>query len=285
MLTLDEILIILLSTLPAMAMLARKLWTDYRLGRQVFTAGAVLSGAAIVLLSSPVDSSIVPRKQWMEVGVGGSSGSYYELVRDCNGNELSRSRVKHQATGLDISSNWKNGNTYTKIGIRGVSGESDPVREDLYALDYKYFNYGLYGGVSHKVFGATIGLVSNNLNYRTNFDWLQDETRLYPMFNLRIGKVSRYSVDFRFYDEPALGFANEPPVSLGLVNWGFRDPSGGKRIRLGMAFASNSENALTVSSKFPLGNMGLYGEFCAYVGNINIIQAGLRFKFKEVEKK
>lgn len=291
LLTLDEILLILISCLPAMIVLVRGLIAAQRSGQKVFAPAMMLSATALSLFLSPLDSigpnEIIPGassyRHWTEVGASGAFGSYKDISRDCDGNAIQSNVIKYKAGGLNISSNWQRDELYLKAGIRGAFGKATS-KDPLYTYNYDYTasSYGFYGGLSYKWIGASLGVFARDKTYKDSINGSIDRsTELLPSFTLRLGLAARYSLDFRLFDEPAFGFSNEPVFSMGLANWGFDDPSGNTFLRLGLAVTSTGESAFHLAGRFPLGTNGLSGDLAAYLGNANMLHIGLHYRFGE----
>ena len=286
-LTLDETMIVLVSCLPAIFVLGKLLKKAYRAGEKVITPVLMLSGTAIGLFLSPLDT-IAPtislvKRQWIEVGTGGGFGNYQKISRDCDGNIVNREFINYNSGALDINSNWQNGNLYLKSGIRGAFGTAKPRNSNFssdYDDNYRYSSFGLYGKLSYNSIGVSLGIFNRQKIF---YDGVK-EVQILPSATLRLGPVKKYSFDIRIFDEPAFGFSSEPVFSMGLFNWGFKDPTGSKFLRFGFATTNSAEFSYTMSLGFPLGDDGWSGSLTGYVGNANLLNFGLRYRFKGIQK-
>lgn len=277
LLTLDEKMILLVSCLPAIVAMIRRLRQDYQLGEKILAPAMMLSVSTLVLFVSPIDSigpgeNAPTKRQWIEVGAGGITGNYRDISRDCDGNIVRNDKVKYSSGSLDINSNWQKSDFRSTVGIRGAKGSASSIAGHEHK--YSYYSYGLYGSISSKVIGISLGTFNRNRDF---FDGEKDQ-RWFPSGSLRIGRLSRYSFDFRAFDDPIVGISTEPIVSVGLVNWGFRDPTESRSIRFGFAVTQNGESGLNLSGRFPLGN-SLSGNIGAtLVGTVNMVAVGLRYQ-------
>ncbi len=286
LMTLDEAMVILVSCVPALVLLGRQLWREHSTGRSVLAPASLLSATAIVLMINPIDS--IPNKalpgewkQWMEVGAAGSFGSYKDISRDCDGNVVSEDKVKTNSAGAEVNANWQRGWTKLQVGLRGTFGNASTDENNNEDSNYRYTSFGLHGRASSKVIGASLGLFNRHRNFPAYVGDYPSQNDFLLSASLRIGRLDRYFVDFRFYDEPMLGLANEPVFSFGFLNLGFNDPSGNSLLRAGMAVTSVGESAFNLAGQFPFGKTGINGGFSAYLGNANMFSLGLRYRFRD----
>ncbi len=288
LLTLDEAMVILVSCIPAIALLGRVLWREHRLGRAVLAPASMLSITTILLISNPLDSipvkpSAKEWKHWLDIGAGGSAGNYRDISRDCDGNQIKDDLVKVNSGGGELNANWQRGWTKLQIGLRGTFGSAQTDENNDADNNYRYAAFGVRGEASSKYVGVSVGFFQRNRSYpnKVGLGFPATDKDFLPSGSLWIGRADRYSVDVRLFDEPALGFSNEPPFSMGLLNWGFNDQSGNSNIRLGFAVTSPGENAFALSGRFPLGKTGLSASLAAYLGKANIFSVGMRYQFME----
>ncbi len=283
LLTFDEAMVILASCAPAVLMLGRQLWRERSSGRPVLATATMLSATAMVVLLNPLDT-IAPNqnprewKQWVEVGAAGSFGSYKVISRDCDGNVIREDIIKANSGGGEINANWQRGWTKLQVSLRGAFGKTHPEDNNEAYYNFRYSSFGLQGRASSKWIGGSLGLFNRQQNFK--FGGTRENYML-PSMSLRLGRPDRYSIDFRFYDEPTLGLSNVPPFSMGLFNWGFNDRSGNSLLRVGFAITSPAESAFHLAGQFPLGQDGVIGSFSAYIGKANMVGFGLRYRFKE----
>ncbi|MFN0175901.1 MAG: prolipoprotein diacylglyceryl transferase family protein [Saprospiraceae bacterium] len=287
LMTLDEAMVILVSCLPAMLLLGRQLWREYCAGRSVLAPASMLSATAIVLMLNPIDS--IPNKalpgewkRWMEVGAAGSFGNYKEISRDCDGTKISEDIIKTNSGGAEFSANWQRGWTKLQVGLRGAFGKAKSDDNNYDYNNYRYSSIGLHGRADSKFIGASLGFFNRQRNFLASVD-VDNHSRneFLPSASLRFGRLDRYFIDFRYYDEPMLGLSNEPIFSFGFLNVGFNDPNGNSLLRAGMALTSVGETAFNLAGQFPLGKTGINGGFSAYLGNANMLSLGLRYRFRE----
>jgi prolipoprotein diacylglyceryltransferase len=282
-LSLDETVAILLSCLPAIYVLGQLLWRAHLSGQKVLAPTIMLSATTLALIVTPLDS-IAPtiiKRQWLEVGTGGALGNYQNITRDCGGNVVDRDKINYGSGGLEISSNWQRNNLNLKAGLRGAFGKSHPQDAYLPEFDYRYSSFGLYGKVSFDWIGFSLGGFSREKRLESGLK----ETSFVPSASIRFGPVHKYSFDIRAFDEPTFGFSNEPVVSIGLVNWGFKDHSGSKFLRFGFAAISNQEFMWHFSGGYPFGKSGLSGSLAAYLGNGAMVHWGLRYRFNDRQRR
>ncbi len=287
LLTFEEAMVMLISCIPAVLILGRHLWREHHLGRSVLAPVSMLSFTAIILIVNPLDT-IAPQqnpkewKQWIEIGGGGSFGSYKEINRDCDGNAVSEDIIKINSGGGEISANWQRGWTKLQVGLRGTFGTAHTDENNNPDNNYKYSSLGAHARLSDKWIGLSLGIFNRQERFPDKVGVSYPiRNEFLPSGSLRIGRRDRYFVDFRVFDEPVLGLSNEPVFSMGLVNWGFDDPSGNSFLRVGFAVTSPVESALNLAGQFPLGESGLSGGFSAYLGRANMFSFGLRYRFKE----
>ncbi len=286
LMTLDEAMVILVSCISAVLLLGRQLWLEHRTGQSVLAPASMLSATAIVLMLNPIDS--IPNKalpgewkRWMELGAAGSFGSYKDISRDCDGNRVREDIIKTNSGGAEFNANWQRGWTKLQVGLRGAFGKASTDDNNLSDSNYSNSSIGIHGRASSKVIGASLGFFNRHRNF-PSYVGLSDpsQNELLLSASLRIGRLDRYFVDFRYYDEPMLGLSNEPVFSFGFLNLGFKDPSGNSLLRAGMAVTSVGEAAFNLAGQFPLGKTGINGGFSAYLGDANMFSLGLRYRFR-----
>lgn len=287
-LSLDETMVILVSCLPALLIMGRQLWKERSGSKSVWAPVSLLSATALLLTINPLDSipaHPMPKEgwtQWFEVAGGGITGNYKEISRDCDGNIVGVDVVKVGFGGAEFNSNWQKGWTKLQICARGAFGNAHTNENISTDNNYHYVSYGLLGRAESKWIGASLGVFRRQYSYSNEVGMGINAVNEYqPTGALRIGRVDRYSIDFRLFDEPTLGLANEPVFSAGLVNLGFKDPTGTRHMRAGLAFDTNAEVSLVLDGQFPIGNKGLSGSLSLYLGNASMFGAGLRYRFKE----
>lgn len=285
LLTIDEMMLILVSCAPAMVLLAQRLWQQYQEGQAAWGAALMLSGGAIGVLMGPVDSlglnnpPSVHWKRWTEVGAGGTFGNFKDVSRDCGGQIVSSSKVPYNAAGLDVTRYWMRDRVHFNLGARGAYGAArGGVEGIIIESNYDYFAYGIHGGVQAGWFGIGAGL--NNRHYRYSSDVLgPNETIPEVSANLRVGLIPRYSFDIRVNDEPVVPLTNEPVVSIGLVNWGFNDPTGARFMRAGVAYTRERAAAFAFSGRIPLDKNNRWSlQSGIYLGYINQFQVGIKYR-------
>lgn len=292
LLTFDEAMVIFVSCTPSVLLLGRQLWREHHTGKPMWVPASMLSATAFVLVFHPVDT-IAPEpkpiewKQWTEVGAGGSFGSYKKIVRDCSGNVVREDIIKTNSGGGEISSNWEKGWTKLQISLRGTFGTAHTDDNKDKDSNYNYSSFGVVGGVSLEWFGLSSGLFSRYRKFPARLGLSRSsQSVIYPSVSVRIGPLDRFFLDARVYDEPLLGFSNEPVFSSGF-NWGFNDRTGNSRLRVGFAINGVGDHyipedmAFHLAGQFPLGDSGLSGGFAGYLGHTNMLSMGLKYRFKE----
>jgi hypothetical protein len=122
---------------------------------------------------------------------------------------------------------------------------------------------GTYFRIENKWVGLGLGLYyypSYNIETEPGWGSIIDESvvkmgKTVPMASLRIGKRSGYFIDATLYDNHIFNYFPQPTGSLGLINWGFKDPSGNSNLRLGLVYMQD-ELGYTISGKVPIKNTG-----------------------------
>lgn len=290
LLTLDEAMVILVSCLPSIVLLGRMLWREHIAGQSVLAPASMLSIATILVIGNPLDTIPIRRptsdewKWWMEIAGGGSIGKYKEIdvSRDCDGNTTKEIFITNVSSGGgEVLSNWQRGSTKLQIGVRGTFGNAQSNDTNEFDNNYKYSSIGAIGSFEEEVVGLSLGVFRRHRIFPDKVVNLPgSKTQYLPSLAVRLGRLDRFSLDARLFDELTLGFSNEPLFSSG-CNWGFDDPSGRSRLRVGFAVVSSAQSALHVSGQFPWGETGLSGSLSAYLGNATMFSFGLRYRFQE----
>ncbi len=285
--TIAETLFILASCAPAIILLSRILWREYILGKSVLVQASMLSATTILLITNPLDS--IPKntqakewKRWIDVGAGGIFGKYKEekaVERDCNGNVVRKEidEISAKYGGGEINANFQNGSDKFQIGIRGAFGQNSTLENSDPNDNNHYTSLGVRGEYSGNIVGLAIGVFNQQKTYPAKVGQ-NSNAKLLGLGSLRLGRLSSLFIDLRVYDEPILAMSYQP-ISSGGINWGFGDPSGNARIRLGVATAG-SEAAIMFAGSIPFTKQ-LSGSLAAYFGNANLFSFGLRYQFKE----
>jgi len=301
LLTLDERLVLLVSSIPALYYLARAVRQAVVSRQPVLASAGMLSATIVAHLAIPLDTiapsstpvSTAPVGQdslpaiknrhyapWkkgdkaFDFGIGGTIGSYrHEIVqRDCGGNVISRqvSSVQNRSAAFDATYSMGLSAGRLGFGLRGISGSTEA--RDIPEKTSDYRAAGPYMLYEYNKFGLHAGILFVNATPSA-----PEYGRVLPMFGLRMGRLSKTHFDLAYWQNHGWSFYPEPAFSMGLSH-GLGDPSGAKNVRLGYGVV-NSEGALFVSARLPIGNSPLLADFAAQFNSNVMVNFGLRYRF------
>lgn len=291
LLTLDETLVILVSCLPALWVLAGKVWETRRLEKGWIAQLSFLSAGLIMLTGNPIDSTgNKPGEkhwnQWLEIGGGGAFGNITRknVTKDCDGNTTSidYDHIKTGYGGGEMSYNWGKGTKQFQIAGRTASGHYKSSDSNKANDNNRFFAFGLSTRLESRSFGLSLGFMQRKRHFAENV-MLQksNEKDILPVLSMRFGTREKLFFDFRVFDDPMIGLAMEPVFSFG-GNWGFRDPSGDTYLRAGIAFPNNSsgddKGAFHIAGEYPILKGSLYGTTSAYLGDLKMISFGMKYR-------
>ncbi|MCB9290531.1 MAG: prolipoprotein diacylglyceryl transferase [Lewinellaceae bacterium] len=283
LLSFEEKVVLTLSYCPAMAAVIRRVWVGWALMPQRLATVSLLSLTAAIVVAVPTDTipRIVKGDHWIDIGVGGVTGSYQEVSRNCDGRIIDTEKIKLTSAGFDASYNYQlSDKENVGAGVHGSFGEvksEDPLSENNFnyrALGpYLFFNgkgLGFRGGPLFVNYGGRP--VDNGQQY------FGPSTQTIFSAYLRVGNRAKYFVDAGYYDFPFAHFSPEPVFSFGLFNWGFEDISGGRTLRLALA-SIKDELGFVASGRGALGKTNLFLEGSVYVQKEVMVGAGLRYRW------
>ena len=283
LLSFEEKVVLGLSYCPAMAAVIRRVWAGWELLPWRLATVSLLSVTTLILAATPLDSipQIVKGDRWFDIQVGGVTGAYDEVSRDCSGNVIDTKKVNLNSAGFDVSYNYQSGDKENVgLGVHGSFGKvkaEDPLMED----NFNYQAYGPYLSFNSRRLGLRGGPLFihyggrpwKDMQYYHNYPSKEVNLTAY----LRLGNRAKYFVDVGYYDFPGAHFFPEPSFSIGLFNWGFEDPTGGRNLRLGLA-AINEETGVVASARGPLWKGNLFLEGSLYVQRKPMIGMGLKYR-------
>lgn len=283
LLSFEEKVVLVLSYFPGMAVVIRRVWADWALLPQRVATVSLLSLTFVVLAAVPTDTipRMVKGDQWIDIGIGGVTGSYQEVYRDCDGNVTDTKDINLNSAGLDASYNFQVGDKESVgLGVHGSLGKvkaEDPMMED----NFNYQAYGPYLSIDGRRLGLRGGPLFINYSGRPwhsepyYYNYPSKEVNLTAY--LRVGNRAKYFFDAGYYDFPGAHFFPEPVVSIGLFNWGFQDPTGERNLRLALAVI-NDESGVMASGRGPLWKGNLFLEGSLYVQRKPMIGIGLKYR-------
>ncbi len=272
-LTFEEEGVLVLACAPALFFLAKTLRSRWSNEKPKSLPAALFSAAALTLLATPLDTfpPMEPGRQWIEMGGGFTTGAYDDISRDCDGNIVQQEKIKNNSLNFEGSYNWGVKNGRVGLGLRGSSGATKgaPTVADKV---YKYNTFGGYVALDKKAIGLRPGILFVSTDGGSGYG------KVLPTFNLRVGKLSKYHIDYSLWDNPGFGFYPEPVSSFGIANFGFGDPSGAKNLRLALS-SINGENAFSLSFRSPIGNIPLMADGALHIQKKAMFSLGLRYRF------
>jgi prolipoprotein diacylglyceryltransferase len=298
LLTLDESLFILVSCMPALWALAWQIWQNRRQEKGWVMQLGFLSTGVLLLTGNPIDSvgnkpEPMRWSQWIEFGSGGTFGEirHKQVSRDCTGSpaNVEQFTIKTGFVGGEFSYNWAKGSNKIQLAGKMAGGHYDVTSD---AINYptqtnKFFSSSLAARLDLKKVGISFGFFKSNHSFNDFFRTGEVQNKLLPVLSLRIGQLKNVFIDCRMYDDPTIGIALEPAFSLG-INYGFKNPSGDTYLRTGFAFPStfNSDDtgAFLLSGAFPIVKGSLYGSTSAYLGDIKMVNVGIKYRLNTTNK-
>ena len=213
--------------------------------------------------------------KWVELGIGGSIGSHN--VSDFNRNFWNPpdERITTQSINFTGSYNYGLERGWIGIGFKGSLGTVSFEEEIVNQTGFTYTAIGSYAVVEQKLVGFAAGFLFISNEDESYFY----EDDLYPILNIRIGNISSYYVDIVCFDEYGMGTFPQPNFSIGIINYGFDDPSGMRKARFGAA-SIGGETAVTIGFRHPISQAPLlfdgavFYSFGQFIANI-----GIRYRF------
>lgn len=289
LMTLDELMVILLSCLPALAALGYAIWTRQLPVEQRFASMSLLSIGFMLLIGPAADSTMLKPgpdswTRWFEIGGGASFGQYNRKVvsRDCNGNvtNVTYQHMDTQFGGGHASINWEKGSNHLQVQLMGTGGNVSSNDSNDQEDNNQFSVFGIAGRYEGRLFGMSLGVLNQNRTFAYNAQGTSQDITYWPVVDLRIGAKDKFAVDLKIFDEPGFSPAMQPPLSFGM-RWGFGDESGKKYVRTALAVTNTGGAAFNLGGEFPLGERGLFGIASGYVGNLNMLTLGLKYRFGE----
>lgn len=279
----DELSILLLSCVPVLGLLARKLWQEWTFLPNRLATTSVLSLTGILFLFTSLDTIPMMQKgnQWIDIGTGGTLGDFRYVYRNCDGDVIDEERLKLNSAGVDASYHYQlNQKTNIGAGVHGSFGKL--TSEDAESEhNYRYSAFGPYLSLNSNWIGLRGGplFISHNQIRKTQF-----ENSLGPAFSayFRLGKIHKYYFDAAINDYPGFHYYPEPSFNIGLFNWAFEDYSGAKNISLGLTSLQGIEDEIGfyISGRVPLGKTMFNLNGGLYFQNGTIFSLGLNYRWR-----
>lgn len=282
LLSLDELLLLLISALPALILLVRELWVNWAELQRPLATAMFSSGIGLLMMFTTLDTIPAMQKgeHWLTIGGSATSGSFKEVYRNCDGDIIGQEKIKWQTGTFDATYYYPLGpKTNMAVGLRGEFGG---VRSDSLHSSYNYSFSAInpYFAFNHSWIGFTTGPIylhrQAEAGYASNY-FVPKET--YQKFYLRLGAIHKYYYDLEYNTFPSLDVYPYPTVSSGIVNWGFNDRSGTKNIRLGLAVMEN-QTAFLIGGKVPLGKTMLHAEGTLYMYEEMMFNLGIKYHWQ-----
>jgi len=296
LLTFDETMVILVSCLPALGVLGWQVWETRQREKQWVVQLGFLSAGFILLTGNPIDSSGRNPddrrwKQWIEFGGGSSFGKMTrrDVHRDCDGNvtSIDEYNINTNFAGGEISYNWANRAQKYQIIGRTATGQYKSSNSNEGVDNNRFTAIGLSTRLESRIIGLSLGFMYRKRQFLDKvIPEIPNEKSYLPVLALRIGARDKLFFDCRVFDDPMVGLAMEPGLSLGL-NYGFRDPSGDSFLRTGIAvpanFSGDGSGTFHIGGQFPIVKGLITGNASAYLGGMNMVSFGMRYRINTVK--
>ncbi len=293
-----EVIILLLSLIPALAGVAVRLYRMGWMNGRVLIPAIVSFLCLLTIADISADTLINqqdtlnkeeksgPFRYWYDVGAGGTYGSWGLVTRDCSGEVVQVEDVRNSSFGAEGNVHFANDNVELVGGVRVIHGRA--YNEDWEYGDtmeeLRYSGFGVVGRVEMDWVGIGVGYMylpraiylPESFGYRLG-GGIKDQQAEVAVVNFRVGPVKTICVDFRYRDNQQYSFYPEPQAELGL-NYGFNDPSG--KTRLGFGLINMQEELGTkICLRFPIKKYNLDVDMGLYFQHGILFSSGIRYSF------
>ena len=227
-----------------------------------------------------------PGMEWQEFSGGYSFSRFQDYDATVTGSGCDKQTTVHrdrvaqaQMGALEYSRHSQTGYNHTSWSIRAANGYAKTLSG--FPNERGYF-YTLGGNTEFdgKWFGGKVGLTLAPIQART---LLGKNDRSHPAVlttAMRIGLRHRYSFDVAFRERHQFSYYRFPDVSIGLINWGFNDPTGQTWLRIGVGSISSEVNLAWFGAvRFPVYDKKWYVEYGYYQNNMGHINHSLGLRY------
>lgn len=262
-----ENLALCLTFVPVATAILLAVWENEQKRPLRWSTTALVSGALVVQALVQADSLILPPKtaanqgetrSWWDFG-GGYGNAYfndYDAVTTGSGcnqkTTVYRDRNVEQQSGVvEAAVHRLEKNSHFAFGGRLGYANTNIVRGFPYAQG-NFWQGGLFGSLDARGIGLNLGVIKVSDH---GLD-LVGAGRFGSSVNLtggiRFGRRTNYSFDIQFRERQQFLPYRYPDVTIGLFNWGFRDPTGQTYFRTGIAsLSAQSDPAWFAAARIP----------------------------------
>ena len=255
-----ETLVFIGTLSPAVVAVMIALWKKEQSALVRWPSAALLSGTLAIQLLAPIDSlrpdtllpdtllpvgavKVVPPapKSWWDVGTGYAYSRFQDYDATTTGSGCNSQttvyndrKIVTQSGGLEVSHHHLNGENHFASGGRIQFGNA-LTKEGYPDLSGRYMTMGMFTHFGGRWVGGSAGL--SFLPDQTR-EVLTNAKRTSPFFltgGLRVGLRPRYSFDIQFRERQQFLYYRYPDFTIGVINWGFNDPTGQTWMRFGLA--------------------------------------------------
>lgn len=250
-----ETLVFMGTISPALVAVMLTIWRQKQPALIRWPSAALLSGTLAVQILVPIDSlrpdtllpagaiKIVPvaPKSWWDLGIGYAYSRFQDYEATTTGSGCNAQttvyndrKIVAQSAGVELTHHQLNGNTHFATGGRIQMGNA-VTKEGFPNNSGPISTLGLFTNFDGRWVGGSAGLTLLPSNTR---ELMASERKSSPIFitgGFRMGLRHRYSLDIQFRERQQFLYYRYPNWTLGVVNWGFNDPTGQTWLRLGLA--------------------------------------------------
>ena len=295
-----ETLVLGFSFFPALIAIGVAIWKNEAAKWVKWPSTALVSGAMLVQVLVQADSVINPsiaarpvnpKYSWWEAGAGGAVQRFkdYEATTSNSGCDsrttVYRDRViLNQTSAIEGSFHQLKGRMHSSFGAR--LGYMNTTTKHGFPESQGGFPFGAINtSVDGRLAGINLGMQLLPKEAELYLGRRKSPATLALTGGVRFGNFTKYSFDIQYRERQQFLYYRYPEFTVGLVNWGFNDPTGQKYLRVGLAnISAQNGSSMFGAARIPFWEHKMSVETGFYYGfhdsNYYAFSLGLRYHFK-----